>query len=278
MKTVAIFAHYDTDNQINPSVVYYLQQLQTICGELVFVSTSNLSSNEFDKIDHIASKIILRENIGHDFYSYKVGLAAVENLKQLDQLILCNDSCFGPLFNLSDIYRKLTNQKGDFFGMSANCRPFFHLQSYFLVFNQRVIQSEPFLQFWQNLTVLTNKDQIVRDYEVGLSQILIKAGYQAISYLSLEKYQISQFNLLKRKFKIFFGELLNPNSRYSWKNLFEPLSRIDKTISLYDYSTTTYKFPFLKKSLLMDKWTSKEDIYRLIDQNTEYDSSFIRNI
>ena len=278
MRKVAIFAHYDIKNRVANYVLYYLRELLTVCNEIVFVSTVDLNDYEKQKLNGLVAHIVCRENIGHDFYSYKVGINAIENLKEVEQLILCNDSCFGPLFRLSDIFVQMTSKPADFWGMSANSRPQFHLQSYFLIFKYNVINSEIFNLFWNGVQTLENKDQIVFDYEVGLSQQLISAGFSAESFLPIVGYQIDHIDLFKRKLSIYLKELANPRSRYSWKTIFEPLSRIDKTISLFDYSITNYRFPFLKKSLFSDRWVNQEKLFDLIIRQTNYEPDLIKEV
>lgn len=278
MNKIAVFAHYDANNRIADYVLYYLRALKTVCNEIIFVSTSDLNNFEKQKLNGIVKHTINRENIGHDFYSYKVGINAIENLKEVEQLILCNDSCFGPLFPLSDIFVQMTSKPADFWGMSTNSRPQFHLQSYFLVFKYNVINSEVFNLFWNGVQTLKSKDQIVFDYEVGLSQQLISAGFSTETFLPLIDYQIDCIHLFKRKLFIYLKELANPHSRYSWKTLLEPLSRIDKTISLFDYSITNYRFPFLKKSLFSDRWVNQGKLFDLIIRQTNYVPDLIKEV
>lgn len=276
MKNIAIFAHYDAHNLIRNYVIYYLQKLSKIVDKIVFVSTSDLDESELAKLRSLNVQIILRENVGHDFYSYKIGLASIQDLTRVDKLILCNDSCFGPLFELQNIYAKLINSSGDFWGISANSRPSLHLQSYFLIFSHQVVNSAAFNDFWRKLAIVSDKDSIVNNYEVGLSQCLLSAGFKLSSWLPINDYKIKSLPLICRKWQIFIGERNNVNSRYSWKNLLEPLTRIDKTISLFDVSIKNYQLPFLKKSLFKDHWISHQQIIQIVEDNANYDVELIK--
>lgn len=278
MKSLAVFAHYDVDNLIKKYVIYYLHKLSEMIDEIIFVSTSSLDKSELAKLESLNVQIIIRENVGHDFYSYKTGIEAIENINEVGQLILCNDSCFGPLFPLSDIFTRITSLKADFWGMSANSRPQFHLQSYFLVFNNKIINSDGFKFFWQELQILDSKDQIVFNYEIGLSQKLISEGFFAQSFLPVADYKISIIRLFWRKLVIYVKELTNRQSRYSWKTILEPLQRLDKTISLFDYSIENYQFPFLKKSLLNDRWVNQTQLFDLIIKHSNYDINLIKEV
>ena len=176
MERIAIFAHYSADNIVSRNVIFYLQELNTVFDTLIFVSTSDLSLAEQGKIARLATRIILRENSGHDFFSYKIAINELD-LTKVEQLLLCNDSCLGPLYPLKEWFNEETAKNSDFWGISALSRPKTHLQSYFLVFNRNVLCNIDFIQFWQVLQKLPGKREIIFNYEVGLSQLLIRQGY-----------------------------------------------------------------------------------------------------
>ncbi|HDL8558102.1 TPA: hypothetical protein PXS24_004580, partial [Yersinia enterocolitica] len=116
---VCIFAHYDKDNIIDPYVIYYLKKLKEANIDVVFVSVSNILNTELIKPYTI--NIINRDNIGYDFMSWQVGLASINDIQQYDELIFCNDSCYGPLYPLDHILNKFTDDGNtDFWGITDN--------------------------------------------------------------------------------------------------------------------------------------------------------------
>ena len=42
MKRVALFAHFDAEDQIKPYIVYFLSALRQVAADIVFVSTARL--------------------------------------------------------------------------------------------------------------------------------------------------------------------------------------------------------------------------------------------
>ena len=146
------------------------------------------------------------------------------------------------------------------------------------MFNNKIINSDGFKFFWQELQILDSKDQIVFNYEIGLSQKLISEGFFAQSFLPVADYKISIIRLFWRKLVIYVKELTNRQSRYSWKTILEPLQRVDKTISLFDYSIENYQFPFLKKSLLNDRWVNQTQLFDLIIKHSNYDINLIKEV
>lgn len=178
----AVFAHYDKDDLVEDYVYFYLQNLHTICDHLVFVTTSNISAAAHSQLSKFCGKIVARENEGHDFMSYKVGL---ENLEcdKYDEIIICNDSVYGPLFPLQEVFDKMDATNCDFWGITHSEEIAYHIQSYFVVFKKRVIQSDCFRLFWGNVTTLPTKKDIIHNYEVGLSQLLVKNSFHPSVYV-----------------------------------------------------------------------------------------------
>ena len=181
MKRAVIFAHFDKDDIIDDYVVYYIRCLRDICIRLIFISTARLPESEVSKVEGICDKVIVRENIGYDFMSYKTGL---EQLKtgDYDEVVLCNDSVYGPFFPLSEMFGKMERVECDFWGVTESCEIARHLQSYFLVFREKALKANCFQEFWDNLFIRANKQEIIDEYEVGLSQMLFNSGATGKAY------------------------------------------------------------------------------------------------
>jgi lipopolysaccharide biosynthesis protein len=174
MKRTIIFAHYDKDNIIDPYVLQYLQVLRPLANELIFVSDSDLPKSEISKLD-VDKKVIGRHG-EYDFGSYKRGF---EVMSDADQLVFCNDSCY-----LIDDIEPLLENNSDFFGVITNTNDYpQHLQSYFVVFNRKVVESAVFKKFMSSITKLEKKQEIIERYEIGLTQTLSKAGFSFGSFI-----------------------------------------------------------------------------------------------
>ncbi len=178
MRRLVIFSHYDCMDIVDEYIIYYLESLKRISADIVFVSTSRLVASEIDKIKEFCIKVIVRDNIGYDFYSYKIGLLYCENsINKYDQIIFCNDSVYGPIFDIVDAFGRMQDTGYDFWGITENkeIRP--HLQSFFLVFNRNIVNSGILFQFIKNIDIVHSKKDIIRKYEIGLTAILSKRGF-----------------------------------------------------------------------------------------------------
>ena len=185
MNKTVIFAHYDKNNKIENYVIFYLKELKKIAKNIVFVSDCNLNEEEIAKLSNITHHIIAKRHGEYDFGSYKYGYlyAKENNLLNTEELILANDSCFGPLIPFENIWNEINKKECDFWGINQNDIDVdFHIQSFFIVFKENVFKNELFNNFIINIKKQENKDEIIKKYEIGLSKLLLENGFKAQSF------------------------------------------------------------------------------------------------
>jgi rhamnosyltransferase len=123
-----------------------------ICGEIVFISDRDLSGHEREKIAGSVNRVIASESSESSFTAWRDGLNeyGLEKLAKYDEVILADNSCYGPIFPLEPMFSKMKGS--DFWGVTAfpdgGTTPQ-RLQSYFLVLGQSIIASPGFSQFWK---------------------------------------------------------------------------------------------------------------------------------
>jgi rhamnosyltransferase len=185
MKRVAFFAHFDAQDQIKPHVEALLHGLGEVCLRIVFVSTAQLPEAELAKIRPLVEQTLLKENVGLDFAMWQHAFERCD-LADCDELILVNSSVVGPVFPLAPIVQQMSQDACDFWGMTDNTEFAWHLQSYFLVFKRRVLESPHFAAFWRNVEPNQSKQQIIERYEVGLSKSLTERGFRGRAFAATQ--------------------------------------------------------------------------------------------
>ena len=262
MNRVCVFAHYDKANMVDDYVYYYLNELLTVIQKLVFVTVSDISKKDVERLKSLNIEVIKRENIGYDFYSYKVGIERLD-LDFYEELIICNDSAFGPIVPMKNIFDKMQDEECDFWGITDSGLIAYHLQSYFLVFRKSILQSLVFSRFWDEVKILEDKNEIIKQYEVGISQTLLKESY---SFNVYTQYKVNtndnSIRLLKRlwgkPYKIF-RLLFFPYRYYS-----EATKKSgNASVSFWDTLLVQCQLPFVKKSLISDKSEGMENMKKL---------------
>ena len=181
VKRLCLFAHFDKDNIVDEYVLFYLRDIRKVADRIVFVSTSLLNAETISRLKDICDSVIIRKNEGYDFASWQTALQS-ETLQNFDELILCNDSVYGPFFPLEQVFGEMKGESCDFWGMTSNYDIAFHIQSYFLVFRKTILVSSVFQKFWKSVEIMKSKEKVIKLCEIGLSQTLLKAGFKASTY------------------------------------------------------------------------------------------------
>ena len=164
--------------------------------------------------------------------------------------------------------------------MTDNHEIAYHLQSYFIVFKKTVIYSKAFRNFWASVKAEPTKDDVIRKYEVGLTQTLISAGFKPGTYTQCKTSASlitfithSIYSLFKRSPAEIFNKI-----RSKKMDLFNP-RKTSPTFFNWESLIVSQKLPFLKTLLLREN-TLKISIDRfknIIEKHTNYDFNMIHN-
>lgn len=184
---VAVFASYQKDGLVHDYVFYYLEGLKKICDDIVFVSDNELSTSDLDKISKYCSHHICKHHGEYDFGSYKRGYNYLKESNLLDnynELVLCNDSCYGPVFPFEEMFKEMSKRECDFWSITANRQDgMYHLHSYFLVFKKNVFKHHSFDSFINAVKSQKNHSGYCEKYEIPLTDYLNKFGFKEDSFI-----------------------------------------------------------------------------------------------
>ena len=189
MKRLAIFAFYNEKGLINDYVVTYLKYLKEVSDNIVFVADNEPNVKELSKIYPLVSHIESYHHGEYDFGSYKIGFIYAKEhylLDDVDEIILCNDSCF-CVDSLNPAFDKIATNSCDFWSMTASNEYEPHLQSFFLVVKKKLFNSEVFSNYLDNVKHLDSFLEIVNTYEIPLKKNFEKEGFKSASYIKAPK-------------------------------------------------------------------------------------------
>ena len=219
---VCIFAGFTAKGNLTENNLYYLSSLRQVVDYLVYVADSKTNPDSIEKLKQYCDAIIIKRHGEYDFGSYKLGYNVLKEQGILDnskQLLLCNDSIdfVGQTENLTDIINSSKNYEAyslctSTYGFGKKIKPHKyewiknpHLQSYFLLLDSSVFKSSYFNRFINSVSKQQNKTEIIKLYEIGLSELLKQHNVNMGSFYPYDDSCIVNPYLL----------YLNPNNRES---------------------------------------------------------------
>lgn len=122
---------------------------------------------------------LVRENIGYDFGAWSHAYSLVDSSK-IDRLFLVNDSIVGPLDQqaFSSMLGRIRKCDADLVGLTQNPYPKWHIQSFFLVFNKRLLSTRTFSDLIGHIVNLPTKEAVINIYETQISSFLIERDFE----------------------------------------------------------------------------------------------------
>ena len=268
MKRAAIFVFYDNAGICDDYVTYYLAEIKTICERLVIVSNGSITSEARDRFLEFVDQgdLVVRENKGFDAWGYRAGLMHIgfDQLAEYDEVLITNDTVFGPVYPLADIFSEMEQREElGFWGMTQHPayekedlvtrnNPYGyapeHLQTYFIVFRKTLLEAEVFERFWRKLLPIEQYEEAVGKFETIMTKLFSEEGFSWDSYVHTEEVATDDPNLL----------------------LYCPATML-----------RDYHFPFLKcrvfkqDTLTLNTGEQPRDAFDFIKNNTGYDTDLI---
>jgi lipopolysaccharide biosynthesis protein len=138
MKSICLFSSYFNQPGIPYYVKFYLEQIIPYFSETIFITNEKELDEESQYFLNVNNISLLKvDNEGWDFGMWYKAMAQLDTT-HYQQIALINDSCI--LFKEPvAFFDWLKQSDGDVCGVTDSNAINYHLQSYFLVFNQKAI-------------------------------------------------------------------------------------------------------------------------------------------
>lgn len=197
---LGIFVFFDKDGIVDDYVTYLLDDLCCSLKELIIVCNGKISDKGIHKLMKYSNTIYVRENVGYDVSAWKDVLTnklEKEYLSSFDEVVLFNDTFYGPLYPFKEVFKKMNKEDCDIWGMTIHPEaeivisdaeryviPKF-IQSYFYVFRKSVIESSVFYDYWNELPDAENitYDDAVHIHENRFANYFEKKGFKCVAYI-----------------------------------------------------------------------------------------------
>ena len=188
-RRLLIYVVYDRRGEVEDYVPYALKDLRRFCDRIIVISNGPLAASGRATLETVADEVIERDNSGFDIWGYKHGLDHVgDGIGDFDEVILANDTWFGPVRPFDPVFERMDRQDLHFWGMTDHMRvepnPFtkrdylaYHLQSYWLVARKELVASTEWIDYWANLPVMNGYEDAVVKHEAVFTERFTSYGF-----------------------------------------------------------------------------------------------------
>lgn len=205
MKRLAIYSFKDKDGIVDDYVYEYLKELRKIASTVCIVVNCKILDKYLAKLNLLCDEIYYVDGNTPDMSMYRIAISKVENFREYDELILSNNSFYGPIYPLQELFDTVQKSKPslDFWGVTEasleakrnnkKLNNYVYVEDYFVVFKKKIIVSDFFEKFFAIIDEMHNLnkslDEINALHEIELTKQVCQFGYKYGSLVGIENFE-----------------------------------------------------------------------------------------
>lgn len=247
-RRICLYAAYDADGIVDDYVLHYLRELSRH-ADVYYLADGVMPRAELAKLEGVTVAAWSIPHARYDFGSFSLlatELVGWETIDQYDELLFANDSCY-LLRSLDETFARMDSRAADWWGMQATKMDFsrsegdlapvplatgkklhsevedwnphyrMHLSSYLLAFRPPVVRDPGFRRRLGDVVKQGHKELVILKYEIGLSDYLIKAGFDFDTFIAdlypfHPLYSADYFDLVAQGFPLLKRNFIGENS------------------------------------------------------------------
>jgi len=188
-RRLLVYVVYDLRGDVEDYIPHALRSLRDHVTHILVVVNGALTAQGRTALEPVADEILVRENRGFDIWGYKAGLDSVgDAVAEFDELILANDTWYGPVRPFGPVFDRMDGQELHFWGMTDHARvephPFtftgylpYHLQSYWVGVRRAMFLSEEWKGYWAELPPMDSYSDAVVKHEGVFTEHFTNHGF-----------------------------------------------------------------------------------------------------
>ncbi|RSJ40241.1 rhamnan synthesis F family protein [Streptococcus sanguinis] len=188
---VLVYVIFESEPRLQQYKLIFLEKLAALADKTLIVVNGGLVAEDLETLGQYG-QVLVRDNTGYDTAAFREGILSLgkEKLQHCSQLMLVNDTNIGPMSDLAAVFQTMAGRNLDFWGISYgetqeditgfNRYGYIpnHLQSYFLVIEPLLLQSEEFYDYWQVLTDTDSREEAIGKHETTFTKYFADLGYR----------------------------------------------------------------------------------------------------
>ena len=188
---VLVYVIFESEPRLQQYKTIFLEKLAALADKTLIVVNGGLAEEDLETLERYG-QVLVRDNSGYDTAAFREGILSLgkEKLQHCSQLMLVNDTNIGPMSDLAAVFQTMAGRNLDFWGISYgetqeditgfNRYGYIpnHLQSYFLVIEPLLLQSEEFYDYWQVLTDTDSREEAIGKHETTFTKYFADLGYR----------------------------------------------------------------------------------------------------
>lgn len=201
MRRLCIFSFHDDQGIVDDYVVYFLKEIGRHVERILFYSSGPLDEKSAKALQGIVHEVIICPHESPDVLAYKEGLECIAfNEDQVyDEVLMVNDTCYGPIYPFAELFGAMENRECDFWGVTAHMevapdsstrtdRKPYHIHTNFMAVRSKMLGSPAFQKYWRTFSIEQGHEKAIKGHEAGFTEHFTAKGFKNDTYLDCRKY------------------------------------------------------------------------------------------
>lgn len=200
-RRIALYVIYDRDGVLDGFRRYYIQELRKVTDTIVAVVSGELTDESLRELDQLVDEVYCRENTGLLAGAWVDGIRHVgwEKLDRYDELLMLNDSFFGPFYPIEELFDAMEASDADFYGVMKNFEEENYKEiagrklkhghfrgsiCYFYIIKQKLLHSKAFRKYWSKMPRVHEDWDTYFFAEIEFYDYVVDNGFKVDAYQS----------------------------------------------------------------------------------------------
>lgn len=200
-KRIALYVIYDQDGILDGYRRYFLQELRKMTDCIVAIACCTLTLQSQEELNALTEETVVCESKNLPANGWIEGIRHIgwERIYEYDELLMLDDSCFGPFYPLEELFRAAEESDADFYGANKNFADdniteiagksfkHGHLRGsicYFYIIKSALLHSDVFRSYWYTDSVSNNRFDAGSFNEFDFYDYVLDAGFHIGTYQS----------------------------------------------------------------------------------------------
>ncbi|WP_240663738.1 rhamnan synthesis F family protein [Microbacterium enclense] len=188
-RRLVVYVVYDRRGGVDEYVVHALAGLREHAARILVVVNGKLTPEGRARLEPVSDEVLVRDNVGFDIWAHKEALEHVgARLSEFDEVVLTNDTWFGPVRPFGAVFERMDALEIDFWGMTDHSAEDWHmftgsagvphhLQSFWIAVRRSMFTSERWARCWRDLPEMPGYRDAVLKHETVFTSVFRDAGF-----------------------------------------------------------------------------------------------------
>lgn len=198
MGRICIFSIINEKNKIEECTFFLLEQVEKCVEKLFIVLNKKISKDEYNRLGKYSHDILTFTECMVDYKANKME-KFLSFMNETEEIVFMNDSCYGPMYSIEEIFANMKKQDVDFWGITGRMNNVWretgeiqYIHSYFFSISHKFVCSDDFNIFIDRVSCIDNLKSTIAYFEKEFYRFFTEKGYRGDVYIKDEAIDLDE--------------------------------------------------------------------------------------